>query len=257
MKTLITIVAALAGVAHASVIPSAVGTFLTLGGASGGSQTVASGTSNKQVGIADIGSLLGNFGAADIRSNYDVSALSSVGPRGGNEYLVTVRVGSIRRQGPFARFYDRSIINPGATLGNGATIASATISFGAGSGGLRFDDFGAATVAYVDNSNSTSDLNYAMKINDGGFVSDIQNGPTVDLLAAVNNADGSVGFSITYNANSLFNFGFDASSAFGGDLAAFPINGFASQFVVEVVPAPSTGLALGLGAAVACRRRRR
>lgn len=257
MKTLITIVAALAGLAHANVVPSAVGTSVVLGGASGGSQTIASGTSNLQVGIGDIGGLLGNFGAADIRSNYSVSPLSSVGPRGGNEYLVTVRVGSIRRQGPFARFYTQSIINPGATLGNGATITSATIKFGAGAGGLRFDDFGAATMAYVDNSNSTGDINYAMKIDDGGFVSDIQNGPTVDLLAAVTNPDGSVGFSITYNANSLFNFGSDASSAFGGDLAAFPINGFASQFVVEVVPAPSTGLAMGLGALAACRRRRR
>ena len=255
MKTLITFVAALAGLAHASVIPSAVNTSLVLGNSSGGTQTVASGTSIVQSGIADLGSLLGNFGAADIRTTYSVSTLPSVGPRGGAEYLVTVRVGSIRLQGPFARYYDRSIINPGATVG-GATITTATVSFGAGSGGLLFDDFGAATTAYIDNSNSTGDINYAMKIDDGGFVSDIQNGPTVDLFAAVKNPDGSVGFSITYNVNSLFNFGSDASSFFAGDLTTFPINGFASQFVVEVVPAPSTGLAMGLGALVACRRRR-
>lgn len=256
MKTVIAIVAACAGLAHANVIPSNVGTSLVLGNATGATQTVGSGLSNKQVGIADIGGLLGNFGSANIRSNYSVSMLPNLGPNGGPEYLVTVRVGSIRKVGPFARFYDQTIIDVGSTV-SGATITSATVSFGSGSDGLRFDDFGPATSLIIDNSNSSGDLNYAMRIDDGGFPTDIQAYANVtDIAAAAVNADGSVGFSITYNANSLYNFGTPVGSIFGGDLAAFPIRGFASQFVVEVVPAPSTGLALGLGV-VAMRRRRR
>jgi hypothetical protein len=255
MKTVIAIVAACAGLAQANVIASNVGTSLVLGGASGGSQTVASGTSNKQVGIADIGTLLGNFGSADIRSNYAVNTLPDLGPNGGTEYLVTVRVGSIRKIGPFARFYDQTVINTGATLSGGATITSATVSFGNGSNGLRFDDFGAATSLIIDNSNSSGNINFAMRIDDG-TATDIQSTLARTLSAASVNADGSVGFSIRYDVDSLLHFGTPVSEFFGGDLAAFPIHGFANQFVVEVVPAPSTGLALGLGA-VAMRRRRR
>jgi len=254
MKTMIALLAACAGLAHAGVIPSTPSTSLALGNASGAWQTIASGTSNQQAGIADIGTYLGNFGYADIRSNYQVSSIPDAGPNGGNMYLVTVRVGSIRKVGPFARFYDQTIIDFGATV-SGATITGATVSFGMGSNGLLFDDFGAATSLIIDSSNSTGYTNYAMKINDG-VPTDIHTNYSSELAAAVVNPDGSVGFSINYNVSQLFNMGTNVSEFFNGDLAAFPINGFANQFVVEVIPAPTTGLAFGLGIAAMRRRRR-
>jgi MYXO-CTERM domain-containing protein len=71
-------------------------------------------------------------------------------------------------------------------------------------------------------------------------------------------ADGSVGFSTSFNVSSLWVNPTDVSSFFNGNLAEYQVRGFNSSFFVEVVAVPAPGAVALFGlAGLAGRRRRR
>ena len=174
---------ALAGLAQASLVASPVATSLVLSNADGSVTQAVSGNVNKETNFRDIGVVLGNFGASDIRSTYAANDMFRTGPHGGEEYLVTVRVGSMTTGRFGVNYYQSAIINAGATLAGGAVINRATISFGATGGGVKFNDFGASTVLYVNNSD-INDLGYSEKMDTGFGFFDEMKAPNADQLLA-------------------------------------------------------------------------
>lgn len=249
--------AALAPIAGASVIVSSVSTSLAFGNSAGSS--VFAGTSSKSAGLTDLGTLLGTVGTnAGIRTLYQVNMLGAAGSgsHGGNVYQVTVSVGSITPGfRNWASFYKSPIFLSTDTVA-GSAISYATVSFGAGSGGLSFNDFGVGTTALaMDTSQGNGDA--TMKSNPSNFGYDPT--PSQYPSAGSINADGTLGFSLTYNVNSLWSLGQNVGGDYGGNLAAYDINGFATSMYVEAysspVPAPSAVALLGV-AGLAGRRRR-
>ena len=254
-KTLIVsaLAAAVAPIAGAAVINSAVATSLVL--ANNGGSFTASGNSSKQSGIGDKGTLIGTFGAnSDIYTCYQVQLLGTgTGAHGGNEYSVSVVVGSAKKQGPFAQFYKSAIALSTDTIA-GAALKTATVSFGAGGGGLSFDDFGAGSTALAidaaqgggTSTQRADPLQYA------------DANPTQYGNVGTINADGTLGFVAAFNVNSLWQQGSDVSSYFGGNLAAFDIYGYStSMFVEAYAPAPAPGAIALVGLAGLASRRRR
>jgi len=244
--------------ASAAVIVSNVNSSVTMGNSSA-SQTVSAAIS-AQVGIGGTGTALGTFGSATAatRGFYRVQAMSGSGTHGGNLYAVTVVLGSIKKVGPFAQTYKDAMVQSSYTVG-GSAASYADLSFGAGSGGLMFNDFGVGTTQlYIDSLNA--DAGYSMNCDPYGYagVPFQVTGPTTNRpSAAFVNADGSVGFSTRWDANNLWQMGSDVSSFFSGNLATFDISGFGSTFVVEAanaVPAPSAIALVGLAGFVKRRR---
>lgn len=250
--------AIVAAQASAAVVASSVLTSVNFTGT--GANQAYSASINKAGGIADTGTLIGQFGAnAQIRGKWSAQMVGAAGTgtNGGNVYAVSVIVGSIIKIGPFAQNYTQPIVNAGDTLG-GVTITGATVGFGAGGGGLRFDDFGGTNQLIIDNSGNYGDASYVMKCDPnflfGGATSNPSLAPTFASVAS----DGSVGFLTSFNVNSLYETGADVSFLFGGDLAAGQIRGFSSAFFVEVVAVPAPGaMALLAVAGLAGGRRRR
>jgi MYXO-CTERM domain-containing protein len=247
---------AIAPIAGAAVIASSVATSLSLGNSVGSS--VFAGTSSKSAGLTDMGTLLGTLGTnAGVRTLYQVNAVGAAGSgsHGGNVYAVTVTVGSIT---PGFRgwqsFYKSPIALSTDTI-SGAAISSATVSFGAGGGGLAFNDFGVGTTALaMETSQGNGDA--AMKSNPSNFGYD-PNASQYPSAGSIN-ADGTLGFSLTYNASSLWNLGSNVSSDYAGNLAAYDINGFATTMYVEAyAPAPAPGAIALVGLAGLASRRRR
>lgn len=214
---------------------------------------------NRAGGIGDTGTLIGQFGTnAQIRGKWTATLVggAGTGTNGGNVYAVSVVIGSIIKIGPFAQNYTQPIINTGETLG-GVTITGASLGFGVGGGGLRFDDFGGANQAIIDNTGLYGDASYIMRC-DPNFSPGVTGNPALMNTFASVAADGSVGFSTSYSVSSLYENGFDVSSFFGGDLTAGQIRGFSSNFFVEVVQVPAPGAAAVLAiAGLAGGRRRR
>jgi MYXO-CTERM domain-containing protein len=245
-----------AGIASASVINSAVSTSVT--GFNGtGSTTLGSGSISLQSGIGDEGAILGTIGTnAAIRGKYTTQAMAGVGSHGGALYLVNVVVGSIKKTGPFAASFNQVVVNSGYTFG-GSAMSSATIGFGVGGNGLRFNDFGGANQLYIETGIPEDGLTaYSMKLGPNGEVRNTQT-PSNELVYASIAADGSAGFSVNFSTASLWLQGSDVGSLFGGNLAAFDIYGWSSNFVVEVAAVPAPGAIALLGLAGLAGRRRR
>lgn len=244
-----------AGTAGAAVNNTAVSTYLSLN-----STTVGSAAILRNSGIGDIGTYMGQVGTnSAIRGKYSAQMVGTAGSgaHGGNVYAVTVTIGSIAvGPGPFANAYRSDIVGFGETL-NGQLISSASIGFGAGSGGITFNDFGGANQIYIDNSGTYGDANYVMKI-DPNWVGDVTNSPALWPTFAQINSDGSVGFSTAFSANALYQQGTDVSWYFSGNMASDGIRGFNSAFFVEVaaVPGPGAIAMIGLAGLAGGRRRR-
>lgn len=255
-RTTLLAATAAAGIAHvsaAAVINSAVATSLTFSNSTASTFT-ASGTSSRQSGIGDRGTVIGTFGSnAAIYTCYQVQLLSGVtGANGGNVYSVNVIVGSARNQGPFAQFYRSAIALSSDTLG-GAAITNSLVSFGAGGGGLSFDDFGVGTTALAL-ATSEGDGSCTQRADPAAFSdATAMQYPSAGTI----NADGTLGFTMSFSAASLWQQGSDVSEFFGGNLAAFNINGYSTTMFVEAyqVPAPGAIAVLGM-AGLAARRRR-
>lgn len=250
-------IALIAASADAAVIASSVLSSVNFTG-SGASQSYSAAI-NRQTGIGDTGALLGTYGTnAEIRGKWTATMVGAAGTgaNGGNVYAVSVVIGSIIRIGPVAQNYTQPILSVGDTLG-GTTVTGATIGFGEGGGGLRFDDFGSANLAIIDNTGLYGDASYIMRC-DPNFSPGVTANPALMTTYASVAADGSVGFRTSYSVSSLFESGFDVSSSFGGDLTAGQIRGFSSNFFVEIVavPAPSAMALLATVGLAGTRRRR-
>lgn len=245
--------------ASAAVIVSNVNSSVTLGN-SGATETLSAAIS-AQVGIAGTGTALGTFGSAPAitRGFYRVQSMAGTGAHGGNLYAVTVILGAIKKIGPFAQTYKDPVVTDSYTVG-GSAATYADIAFGNGSGGLMFNDFGVGTTKlYVDSLNS--DAGYSMKCDPyGTFGTPFEvTGPTTNNpLAAFVNSDGTVGMSIRWDVNNVWQMGSNVSNFFEGNLAFFAISGFSSTFVVEAanaVPAPSAFALVGVAGLLSRRRR--
>ena len=249
---------ALATPAHAAVTTSLVQSSVNFTGT--GANQAFSAMINRNSGIGDIGTFMGQFGTnAAIRGKFTAQMVGPAGSgnNGGNVYSISVIIGSIIKIGPFAQNFTQPVVTAGDTI-DGVTITGASISFGAGGGGLAFDDFGGANQILIDNSGLYGDASYLMRV-DPDFAPFGVTGPTSLMPTyATIAADGTVGFATSFDVNSLWVTDSDVSSLFGGNLAANQIRGFSSGFFVEVVQVPAPG-AMGLlaFAGLPARRRRR
>ena len=251
------VVAGLASPAGAAVISGPVTTSVLLSG-TGGNVSYSAGI-NKQGGIADTGTLIGQFGTnAAIRGRWSAQLVggAGAGANGGNVYAITVQIGSIVQVGPFAQTYTQAILQPTDVIG-GSAIRNASIGFGIGGGGLRFDDFGGANQILIDNSGSFGDAVYSMRIDPNFEPQGVTGIPSAMSSCASVAADGSVGFSTAFDVSSLWVNPTDVSSFFNGNLAEYQVRGFNSSFFVEVVAVPAPGGIAILGLAGFARRRRR
>ncbi|MCX5650822.1 MAG: hypothetical protein NTU45_05465 [Planctomycetota bacterium] len=248
---------ALASSAQAAVVVNPVTASVTFAGA-GGSLGSASAI-NRSGGPADIGTVIGAVGSnASIRGRWTAQMVGAAGSgsNGGNVYSVVVTIGSSKKVGPFARDYQDVVLASGDQIG-GSSVTSASIGFGVGGGGLMFDDFGGVNQILIDNSGLYGDAGYSMRVDPNFAPYGVTGLPSLMSTYAMVAGDGSVGFSTTFNASSLWVAPDDVSGLFGGNLAANEVRGFASQFFVEVVavPAPGAMALLGLAGVVGrCRR---
>lgn len=243
-----------AGTAGAAVNNTSVSTSLSLNSTVVGSAGIFANS-----GISDIGTLMGQVGSnSAIRGKYSAQMVGAAGSgaNGGNVYAITVTIGSIATgPGPFANAYRTDIVSSTDTV-NGQAIGSAAIAFGAGGGGITFNDFGGANQIYIDNSGTYGDANYVMKINPNA-AGDVTNNPALWSTFAQVNSDGSVGFSTAFSANALYQMGSDVSFYFNGNMATDGIRGFNSAFFVEVAAVPAPGAIAVIGLAGLAGRRRR
>jgi hypothetical protein len=250
-------VGAVASSALAGVIANPVAASLQFSG-TGGSLSYGANI-NRQSGIADIGTLMGQYGSNPaIRGRWSAQLVggAGAGANGGNVYAIAVQIGSIRLVGPFAQTYTQAVINPTDFIG-GSAITDASIGFGVGGGGLTFDDFGGNNRIVVDNTGAFGDAVYSMRIDPNFEPQGVTGIPSLMSTYATIAADGSVGFSTTFNVASLWVNPTDVSSFFNGNLAEYQIRGFNSSFFVEVIEVPAPGALALLGAAGLAGRRRR
>ena len=248
---------AIASSALAGVIANPVAASLQFSG-TGGSLSYGANI-NRQSGIADIGTLMGQYGSnPTIRGRWSAQQVggAGAGANGGNVYAISVQIGSIRQVGPFAQTYTQAIINPTDFIG-GSAITGASIGFGVGGGGLRFDDFGGNNRIVVDNTGAFGDAVYSMRIDPNFEPQGVTGIPSLMSTYATIAADGSVGFSTAFNVASLWVNPTDVSSLFNGNLAEYESRGFNSSFFVEVIEVPAPGALALLGAAGLAGRRRR
>lgn len=246
-----------ASAADAAVTTTSVASSITFSGL-GGSQPYAA-SINRQSGIADTGTLMGQFGTnAAIRGRWTAQAVGTpgAGANGGNVYAITVQIGSIRTIGPFAQAYTQPIMLPTDRIG-GSLITATSVGFGVGGGGLAFDDFGGANQILIDNSGAFGDANYTMRVDPNFEPQGITGLPSLMSTYATIAGDGTVGFQTTFSVSSLYVGGTDVSSFFSGNLAEYEIRGFNSSFFVEVVQVPAPGAVALLGIAGLTSRRRR
>jgi hypothetical protein len=250
-------VAGCASLASAAVISGPVTASVLLSG-TGGNVSYSAGI-NKQGGIADTGTLIGQFGAnAAIRGRWSAQLIggAGAGANGGNVYAITVQIGSIVQSGPFAQPYTQAILQPTDVLG-GSFITGASIGFGVGGGGLRFDDFGGLNQIIIDNTGTFGDAGYRMRVDPNFDPQGLSALPSLMPTYASVAADGSVGFATNFDVSSLYAGITDVSSLFNGNLAEYQVRGFNSSFFVEVVQVPAPGAMALLGFAGLARRRRR
>lgn len=249
--------ASVSSIAAAGVIVSNVDASVLLSSA-GGSQSYSAAI-KRQVGIADLGTLMGQFGTnAAVRGRWTAQAVGSAGSgaNGGNVYAITVQIGSIRQIGPFAQAYTQPILVASDQIG-GSEMTSATIGFGVGGGGLVFDDFEGMNQILIDNSGIYGDARYGMRVDPGFDPQGLTGEPSLMTSYANVASDGSVGFLTSFSVSSLYAGTSDVSSLFNGNLAEYEVRGFNSSFFIEVVAVPSPGAAALLGVAGLVGRRRR
>lgn len=249
-------VASFTSIVQAAVVTTNVSSTVTLSG-SGGSQSFAAAI-KRQSGIADTGTLMGQFGGnSPIRGRWSAQAVGAAGSgaNGGNVYAITVQMGSILQVGPFAQTYTQPIALSTDLIGGGV-VTGASIGFGVGGGGLVFDDFGGANQLLIDNSGLYGDPNFRMRIDPNFEPNGISGNPSLMSTYATVAADGTVGFLTSFNASSLYIGIDDVSSFFNGNLAENQIRGFNSSFFVEVVAVPAPGAFALLGLAGLAGRRR-
>jgi hypothetical protein len=249
--------AAIAGSAQAGVISNPVTASVAFGGA-GGSVNYTNAI-NKQINIGDTGTIIGTFGTnASIRGRWSAQLVGGegAGANGGNVYAIAVQIGSSKKIGPFARDYLDAVLFPTDQIG-GSAITNASIGFGVGGGGLRFDDFGGVNQILIDNTGTFGDAAYSMRTdpNFAGF--GVTGVPSLMSTYATIAADGSVGFATSFDVSSLWVNQDNVSSLFNGNLAEWEVRGFNSSFFVEVVAVPAPGAAALLGLAGLMGRRRR
>jgi len=257
LGTLIATSVVLATGAQAAVIVNPVAASVTFGGA-GGSLNY-SGNINIQSGIGDTGALLGQFGTnAQIRGRWSAQMVggAGAGANGGNVYAVAVQIGSIIKIGPFAQTYTQAILQPTDQIG-GSAITNASIGFGVGGGGLKFDDFGGLNQIIIDNTGGFGDAAYSMRVDPNFEPFGVTGVPSLMSSYASIAGDGSVGFATSFNASSLWVNPTDVSSFFNGNLNEYQVRGFNSSFFVEVVQVPAPGAMALLGLAGIVGRRRR
>lgn len=242
--------------AGAAVVVNPVNASVSFSG-TGGSLDYSAAIS-KQLNIGDIGTVIGQYGTnAAIRGRWSAQLVGGegAGAHGGNVYAIAVQIGSCKKIGPFARDYQDAVLFAGDGIGN-AVITNASIGFGVGGGGLRFDDFGGANQILIDNSGAFGDANYVMRM-DPNFEQYVTGNPSLMPSYATVAADGSVGFATSFDVSQLFVGITDVSSFFNGNLAEYQIRGFNSAFFIEVVQVPGPGgLALIAAAGLVGRRRR-
>jgi MYXO-CTERM domain-containing protein len=247
-----------ASIAGAAVTTTNVAATVTLSG-TGGSQSFSAAI-KRQSGIADTGTLMGQFGAnTPIKGRWSAQLVGGAGggANGGNVYAITVQMGSILQVGPFAQTYTQPIALSTDLIG-GSVVTGASIGFGVGGGGLVFDDFGGANQILIDNSGLYGDANYNMRVDPNFEPNGILGNPSLMNTYATVAADGSVGFITSFNVSSLYVGIADVSALFNGNLAENQIRGFNSSFFVEVVSVPAPGAVALFGlAGLAGRRRRR
>jgi hypothetical protein len=242
-----------ASIAGAAVTTTNVASTVTLSG-SGGSQSFSAAI-KRQSGIADTGTLMGQFGAnTPIKGRWSAQLVG--GANGGNVYAITVQMGSILQVGPFAQTYTQPIALSADLIGGGV-VTGASIGFGVGGGGLVFDDFGGANQILIDNSGFYGDANYNMRVDPNFEPNGILGNPSLMNTYAAVAADGSVGFITSFNVSSLYIGPDNVSSFFNGNLAENQIRGFNSSFFVEVVSVPAPGALALFGLAGLAGRRRR
>jgi hypothetical protein len=199
------------------------------------------------------------FGAnATIRGRWSAQLVggAGAGANGGNVYAITVQIGSIVQSGPFAQPYTQSILQPTDVIG-GSFITGASIGFGVGGGGLRFDDFGGLNQIIIDNTGTFGDAGYRMRVDPNFDPQGLSALPSLMPTYASVAADGSVGFATNFDVSSLWAGITDVSSLFNGNLAEYQVRGFNSSFFVEVVQVPAPGAMALLGVAGLAHRRRR
>ena len=243
--------------AHAAVTTNNVSTSLTFTG-TGGSQNYSAAI-KRQVGIADTGTLMGQFGTnTAIRGRFSAQAVGAAGAgaNGGNVYAINVQIGSILQVGPFAQTYTQPILTATDRIG-GSAITGASIGFGVGGGGLRFDDFGGANQILIDNSGLYGDANYRMRVDPNFEPNGISGLPSLMGTYASIAADGSVGFLTSFDVSALYVGIADVSALFNGNLAENQVRGFNSSFFVEVVAVPAPGAVALFGIVGVVGRRRR
>ncbi|MCX5650823.1 MAG: hypothetical protein NTU45_05470 [Planctomycetota bacterium] len=247
----------LASAAHAGVVVNPVLSSLSMSSANG--SVAYSASINQQSGTGDTGVLFGRFGMnAQIRGRWSAQMVGAAGAgaNGGNVYSITVQIGSIVQVGSVAEAYAEAIVQPTDRIA-GSMITSASIGFGVGGGGLRFDDFGGQNRLIIDNTGAFGDARYAMQVTPDfdamGSTGDPALMPTYASIAG----DGSVGFATTFSASSMWGGSYNWSSTFNGNLAEWEVRGFNSSFFVEVVSVPAPGAAALLGLAGVVGRRRR
>jgi hypothetical protein len=167
-----------------------------------------------------------------------------------------VQIGSIIKIGPCAQTYTQAILQPTDQIG-GSAITNASIGFGVGGGGLKFNDFGGLNQILIDNSGSFGNAVYSMRVDPNFEPQGITGVPSLMSTYASIAGDGSVGFSTTFDASSLWVNPTNVSSLFNGDLTEYQVRGFNSSFFVEVVQVPAPGAMALLGLAGIVGRRRR
>jgi hypothetical protein len=257
LGTIIATSAALVSSAQAGVIANPVTASVTLAG-SGGSVNYTNAI-NRQINIGDTGTVIGTFGTnADIRGRWSAQMVGAAGSgaNGGNVYAIAVQIGSSKRIGPFARDYQDAVLLPTDQIG-GSVITNASLGFGVGGGGLKFDDFGGVNQILIDNTGTFGDAAYSMRTdpNFAGF--GVTGVPSLMSTYASIAADGSVGFATSFDVSSLWVNPDNVSSLFNGNLAEWEVRGFNSSFFVEVVAVPAPGAMALLGLAGLAGRRRR
>jgi hypothetical protein len=243
--------------AQAGVVSNPVTASVTFGGA-GGSVNYTNAI-NKQINIGDTGTVIGTFGTnASIRGRWSAQMVGAAGSgaNGGNVYAIAVQIGSSKKVGPFARDYQDAVLFQTDRIG-GSVITDASIGFGVGGGGLRFDDFGGVNQIRIDNTGTFGDAGYSMRT-DPNFASfGVTGVPSLMSTYATVAADGSVGFATSFNVSSLWVNPDNVSALFNGNLTEWEVRGFNSAFFVEVVAVPAPGAMALLGLAGLAGRRRR
>ncbi len=191
---------------------------------------------------------------APCRTDYVVTS-PGLGPNGGKRYDISVRIGSQIPAGRFndPTYYLEPIIPQGSQLAGLETINQLKVSYGVGSGGVAFDEVTNPSQVIITSAGSSIQLS-GDGLPPNFTVSSVVAG---NPISAFVNADGTVGFEVTYDADDITNSAI--KDFFAGDWATRNVMGFGQTIIIEVVPEPAS-LAMvsmaAIGGLLFVRRRR-